>query len=256
MTTAGDSNIIFALMIDLNAALEYLNNDFLLNVSIIEPIKRGTAEVLYASEECVFVRDKNSGVIMLQTENIKLADKLLDTLPESVTHIVAHNVSLAELIESKLGFEKRVPCNQAVYRGKPFEVERGNLEIRLMREEEADEASAMYFGSVEEASAHIRLGLVYCGLYRGKVAAMIGRHREGSMGLLVVKEEYRRKGFGGIMEKFLINSLLERGLVPYCQVIEGNAASLNLQRKIGLDISENMLYWMIRKKSISSCGDD
>ena len=243
-------------MNDLNAALEYLNSDYLLNVSIIEPIKRGTAEVLYSAEDCVMIRDKNTGVIMLQTENICLADSLLDTVPESTTHIVAHNISLAELVENKLGYKKRVPCNQAVYARQPFEISNSDLEIRLMQEEDAKEASDMYFDSLDRAKEHIRQGLVYGGFRGGKIAAMIGRHEEGSMGLLVVKEEYRRRGFGEIMEKFLINSLLEKGLTPYCQVIEGNTASLSLQRKLGLDISKNLLYWMIKEKSLSACGEN
>ena len=234
-------------MTDLNTALEYLNNDYLLNVSITDPIKRNTAEVIYAAQDCVMVRDKNSNVIMLQTENLELAERLLDSLPKSVTHIVAHNISLAELIENKLGYKRRVPCNQAVYSKQPFAMEDCELEIRLMQEVDAKEASAMYFDSVDYAADHIRRGLVYGGYHNGKIAAMIGRHYEGSMGLLVVKEAYRRRGFGEIMEKFLINSLLEKRLTPYCQIIEGNTASLNLQRKLGLDISENMLYWMIKK---------
>ena len=246
MTTVGDRTIIFSIMSDLNEALEYLNSDYLLNVSIIDPIKRGTAEVLYAAKDCVMTRDKNSDVIMLQTENITLADRLLDTVPESVTHIVAHNISLAQLVEHKLGYKRRVPCNQAVYSRQPFVIGENALEIRLMKEEDAEEASGMYFDSVERAKEHIRLGLVLGGFHNGKIAAMIGRHEEGSMGLLVVKEEYRRRGYGEIMEKFLINSLLEKGLTPYCQIIEGNTASLNLQRKLGLDISENMLFWMIK----------
>ena len=239
---------------DLPSALEYLNRDYPLNVSIIEPIGRNTAEVLYAAGDCVMIEDKLSNVVMLQTENVDLAEKLLDTLPKSVTHIVAHNEKLAVLVEKKLGYKKRVPCNQAVYRGQPFELENRGLEIRPMTEEDAEEASAMYFGSVEEALEHIRLGLVYAGVYNGNIACMIGRHVEGSMGQLVVKEEYRRKGFGEVMEKFLINTLIKRGLVPYCQVIVGNTASLNLQHKLGLEVSENKLYWMIKEKSSSSCG--
>lgn len=234
-------------MTDLNEALEYLNRDYLLNISIIDLIERGTAEVLYATKDCVMVKDRISGVTMLQTENLSLADRLLDSLPKDATHIVAHNISLAELIENKLGFNRRVPCNQGVYSGKPLSNPNSELEIRLMKEDDAEEASNMYFGSADEAKEHIRRGLVYGGFCGGKIAAMIGRHYQGSMGLLVVKEEYRRRGFGEIMEKFLINSLLERGLTPYCQVVEGNTASLSLQRKLGLDISENMLYWLIKK---------
>lgn len=233
---------------DLLAALEYLNRDYLINASIIDSVKRDASEIIYAGKDCLMVKDKLCGVVMLQTENFELAKRLLDNLPDDVTYIVAHNLSLAELVEKELGYKKRVPCYQAVYKKQPFAQDEGcGLEIRLLHEEEAPDASEMYFDSLDEAKKHIRLGLVYGGFYQGKLAAMIGRHYEGSMGLLVVKEDYRRRGFGGVMEKFLINHLIKRGLTPYCQIIEGNNASLALQRKLGLDISGNMLYWMIKE---------
>ena len=224
-----------------------MEKDLLLNVSIIEPIRCGMADVLYAEKDCVMILDRPSNVVMLQTENIELADKLLGKLPKGVTHIVAHNLSLAKLVERKLGYKRRIPCYQAVYNKEPFLIENNGLEIRLMQKEDVEEACAMYFDSEDEAREHIAYRNLYCGVYKGKIAAMIGLHLEGSMGLLVVKEEYRRMGFGETMEKFLINSLLKRGMTPYCQIIEGNSASLGLQRKIGFDISENMLYWMLKE---------
>ena len=98
--------------------------------------------------------------------------------------------------------------------------------------------------NIDEALEYLRLGLVYGGFVNGKIIGMIGLHYQGSMGLLEVKPEYRRNGYGEIMEKFLINSRLEKGLIPYCQIIDDNAASLALQRKLGLDLSDNKLYWM------------
>ena len=233
---------------DLLAGIEYLNGDYIINASIIDSIKRDACEIIYAGNDCVMVRDKLCGVVMLQTENLELADRLLDNLPNGENHIVAYNLALAKLVEQKLGYKKRVPCYQAVYRKEPFVLdELRELEIRPLREEEAAQASETYFDSIEEAKKHIRLGLVYGGFYAGEFAAMIGLHYEGSMGLLVVKEKYRRRGFGEVMEKYLINDRLKMGRTPYCQVIEGNDASLNLQRKLGLDISQNMLYWMIKE---------
>ncbi|MCH5146996.1 MAG: hypothetical protein J1F61_03190 [Clostridiales bacterium] len=233
---------------DINAGLIFLNGDYLINVSIIDPIKRNTAEVLYASHECVMIKDKISGVIMLQTENIKLADRLLDNLPEGTDLVVAHNPALADLVERKLGFDKRIPCYQGVYRNSPFNLPQTDLEIRLLQENEAEAASQMYHFTIDDALRHIRLGLVYGGFDNGEMVTMIGLHYQGSMGLLEVKENCRRRGYGQIMEKFLINSLLEHGRIPYCQIIDDNAPSLALQSKLGLDISKNKLFWMRKKR--------
>ena len=231
-------------MKDLNAALKYLYRDYPINASIIEPIKLGTAEVMYASDDCIMVRDNSSSVIMLQTENLELAEQLLDKLPLEVTHVVAHNDALFKLVERKLGYNVNVPCYQGVYIGKPFDLDTGELKIRLLRDDEAGIACALYHFTEDEAVAHIRRGLVYGGFCGDVPAAIIGQHWQGSMGILSVDEKFRRRGYGEIMEKFLINSLLEKNLVPYCQIIEGNKASLSLQRKLGLVLSKNMLYWM------------
>lgn len=233
---------------DINAGLKYLNGDYLINVSIIDPIKRNTAEVLYASHECVMIKDKISDVIMLQTENMQLAERLLDSLPGGTELLVAHNPVLADLVERKLGFDKRTPCYQGVYRRAPFNLPQTDLEIRLLRESEAEAASQMYRFTVEDAIRHIRLGLVYGGFNNGEMVAMIGQHYQGSMGLLEVRQDCRRKGYGGYMEKFLINSLLSEGRIPYCQIIDDNAPSLALQSKLGLDISKNKLFWMRKKR--------
>lgn len=241
---------------DKNVAIEYLKKDYLINADIIDPIMRNTAEILYASPECVMIKDNYSGVIMLQTEDLELADRLIGSLPQEGVAIVAHNEALADLVERKLGYKKRVPCYQAVYRREPFKTPETELKIRLLKENEAELASAMYRFNTEEAIDHIRLGLVYGAFENGDMVAMIGLHYQGSMGLLEVKESCRRKGYGEIMEKFLINSQLEQGRAPYCQIIDDNTPSLCLQRKLGLDISKNKLYWMIKEdnKKTNSCA--
>lgn len=226
--------------------MDYLGRDYLINASIIEPVKNGTAEVMFASPSAIMVKDKLSDVVMLQTQDLDLADKLLDDLPEGCDHIVAHNARLAEFTMKKLGYTVSVPCYQAVYNKKDrFTLpDFADFTVRPMTEAEAEKASTMYGFTPESAAQHIRLGLVYGGYTKAGIAAMIGLHLQGSMGLLVVAEEFRRRGYGEIMEKFLINRLLDKNLVPYCQIVEGNTASLSLQAKLGLDISKNMLYWL------------
>lgn len=51
-------------------------------------------------------------------------------------------------------------------------------------------------------------------------------------------------GYGYLLEGYLINELLKQKKVPYCQVIEGNEASLALQRKLHMKISSRYSYWV------------
>lgn len=64
------------------------------------------------------------------------------------------------------------------------------------------------------------------------------------MGLLEVLPAYQRKGYATMLESYLINYFLDQGWVAYCQVIENNQASLQLQKKLGLTISQNVSFWM------------
>ena len=72
----------------------------------------------------------------------------------------------------------------------------------------------------------------------------IGRHPEGSMGLLLVLPEYRRRGYGAELESFMIEKILGEGRIPYAHIIEDNFNSLSLQRKLGCEAAEEKVYWL------------
>ena len=231
-------------MNDIRAALKYLERDFPINASIIDPIKQGTADVLYASCDCAFLRGLG-GVYMLQTTDLILASKLISKITTDVP-LVTHSKELTALAIEEKGYNHNVPCYQAVYLDEPPEL-KNSLEIRPLREDEVHEAVEMYHFDLESALMHIRCGLVYGGIYEDKIVGMVGFHYQGSMGMLSVKPEFRRMGFGEELEKFIIRKKLGLGGIPYCQVVEGNSASLALQRKLGLRISANMLSWLSKR---------
>ena len=59
-----------------------------------------------------------------------------------------------------------------------------------------------------------------------------------------IKKAYQHHGYGYLLEGYLINELLKQKKVPYCQVVEGNEASLALQRKLHMKISSRYSYWV------------
>ena len=78
----------------------------------------------------------------------------------------------------------------------------------------------------------------------GRLAAFAGTHAEGSMGMLEVLPDYRRRGMGEALEACLIARQLEKGWVPFCQIFDGNEPSLRLQKKLGLKLASGRLYWI------------
>ena len=77
----------------------------------------------------------------------------------------------------------------------------------------------------------------------GQLAGFMGRHSEGAMGMLEILPAFRRRSLGSELEKAYINRLLDASLTPYCHVVHTNEASLQLQKKLGLVFSEEMVHW-------------
>ena len=101
--------------------------------------------------------------------------------------------------------------------------------------------------ALENARADILRGAMYVGYVEGCPVGYIGIHREGTFGLLEVLPEHRRKGYGALLEKALINDQLAKGLTPSCHILETNAASIALQKSLGLWVNDQdgrRIHWM------------
>ena len=75
-------------------------------------------------------------------------------------------------------------------------------------------------------------------------AGFIGKHEEGSIGMLTVLPEYRGQKIALALEAYMINRELEQGFTPYGQVREDNTASIKLQKKVGLCFSKTPVFWV------------
>lgn len=52
------------------------------------------------------------------------------------------------------------------------------------------------------------------------------------------------RGIAEALERHLINRILEKGWVPFCQIFTDNEASVKLQQKLGLRIGRDTVYWI------------
>lgn len=82
------------------------------------------------------------------------------------------------------------------------------------------------------------------GILDGQLAGFAGIHQEGTVGMLEVLPEFRRRGLAEVLEAAVINLQLERGRLPYCHIRVGNEASMALQRKLGLTIDDHPMFWV------------
>jgi GNAT superfamily N-acetyltransferase len=104
------------------------------------------------------------------------------------------------------------------------------------------------YRNIPEELDYVRLllekGLITGAYVGGRCAGFIGRHSEGSIGLLEVLPEFRRRGIAEALLSDAINRELALGHIPFGQVVWDNGPSLALQKKVGSEISEGHLYWM------------
>ncbi len=84
---------------------------------------------------------------------------------------------------------------------------------------------------------------IFGAIVDGKLVGFMGRHGDGNMGMLEVFDGYRRRGIGAALERFMINYVMTFGRVPVCDVHIENAASLALQRKLGMTAGRAYTFW-------------
>ena len=66
--------------------------------------------------------------------------------------------------------------------------------------------------------------------------------------------QYRRRGYGQELETFILNRVLAAGELPYCQIFQGNEASLALQAKLGWKLADKYTCWLFppRNRSVAN----
>lgn len=225
-------------------AIAYLMKDLLLNVCMIEPIRRNTATILYADTDGVLLKEQKSDAYMISVDNFERGVDLLDKISEC-SLIVAHQEFMVDYILNKFGLHEKLKCVQAVYMDKAKIDVTEELEIRQLEQKHLKVILEHYDKLSDEEIKEILVnGNLFGGYKNGRLIGFIGNHLEGSMGLLEIFPQYRRLGYGAALESYMINQMVEKGLVPFGQIEIGNEKSIALQNKLGFSISKNSVCWM------------
>lgn len=224
--------------------IAYLMKNPLLHMEMIESIRRGTADILYAAEDGVLIKEQKSSAYMISVDNFRKGRELIDEMP-ICNAIVVHQENMVDYISYKFRLTEIIECFQAVYMDKTRFHIKDNLEIRQLNESQKEIILKHYDKlSSDEIEEILNNGNLFGGYKDGRLVGFIGNHLEGSIGLLEIFPQYRRLGYGTILESYMVNRMLENGLVPFGQIEVNNKKSLALQKKLGFKISSDRLYWM------------
>jgi tRNA (guanine37-N1)-methyltransferase len=229
------------------SAIQYLSKDPLLHTDMLESIRSGHAELLAAGQDGVLLINTAAEAVMMSTESAETADRMLACVP-AVPLFVAHQSFYEKAAAQKFGYTQKMVCHQAIYlKGQPLPIPCGAPAIRPLNRQHLSFIMEHYTHADDEAYLMERLesGAMFGAFTKDVLAGFIGTHAEGSMGMLEVLPPYRRRGIALALETFLINRLLDRGRVPFAQIVTDNAASLKLQRKLGFTVSDKTLSWLM-----------
>lgn len=148
-----------------------------------------------------------------------------------------------------LGFEADA-CISFAYldRGLPPIGTRADITVRKLAPTLAETVTAHYSCrggsySAEDVRGLMRAHAMLGALVDSKLAGFIGRHGDGSMGMLTVLDGYRRRGIGEELERDMISLVMLEGRVPICDVYADNAPSVALQKKLGLTAARGYTFW-------------
>lgn len=212
---------------------------------MVQTIVRGTAEILEAKELGVLIRHTRADLYMLAGDTQRI-DEMTRLIPQGAEEILIHGTRPPELVHAvrtRFHLANVLPFLQYAYYGELPPVE--NVEIRTLDEAYLDVLSAEYeHGSRDYMAGRIADGVMLGAFVEGRLAGFVGEHIEGSMGLLHVMPAFRRHHIGSALERAMIRETMLRGHTAYCQVFPENGASQSLQRRLGLQAAQGMLYWL------------
>ena len=216
------------------------------NLGIDRVIRRKTADIIVDTDKVLLVYDRVSGAYMLADKDTDSGLKTLDRYIGGCELLMTSNYKTGLIAYEKYGFTKDLRCYQVAYYGDIPEADT-KLEIRTADENDLPLLIETYrLITADEMKKVVQRGSLLLGYADGELVGFIGEHLEGSMGLLYVFPEHRRKGCAETLEKYYIINTINKGFIPFGQVEKDNFASLKLQKKLGFVQSENLIFWMVK----------
>lgn len=223
-----------------------LETNPVLYAGLIQIRKRGTSEILEETENGIFLLDTVSSGVMLAVENDETGRQWLRKHSDlHYTLLSVFDRELVDFFRAEYGLTEVLDCYQALYPLNTPPACGKKLQIRCAAQQDLPIIMTHYDKLSEaELKQVIVRGNLFLAFHNGDAVGFVGEHLEGSMGLLEVFPDCRRQGYGAELESFMISRMLERGLLPYCQVEADNEKSLALQRKLGMTVSREKVYWV------------
>ena len=214
-------------------------------VDMTESLRRGAGRLLYNGDEGSLVLSTDGTFLLSDIQDgALLCEKIRTLCPAAPKLFTVKSDDAAAALMREFSLHDSMRCTQWVY-------EKGEppcpvmADIRPLTQEHAALAASVYHdGDGAYIRNRIEHGALFGVFESDALAGFAGLHDDGSMGMLEILPPFRRRGYAAQLEAFLIAAALKEGRTPYCHVVDGNEASLHLQRKMGLTCTRLPAIWV------------
>ena len=242
-------------MFDLSICQELFDRDPVRYLDMTEAVRRGIGTVLYASPTAALVdipspeQPDAFHTYLMCCAGLEEATLLCGLLPAGGRFLLAaHEEFCVPLLKERFGatlFLEGASYQAAYLRTQPPVLQDYVLAIRQLDVSDLPQVSAHYqLEGADYLCSLLDRGQLFGGFQNGTLAGFVGRHAEGSIGLLEILPQYRRQGFATALERYMIDLELSLCHITFGQVLTDNAPSLALQRSLGMTISSGTLCWL------------
>lgn len=215
-------------------------------IDISDALQDKDCHVLYSKEDGIIVNLKQTAFVAVSDKT--KTDNYLSIIKQSnPTLLTIHDEWFATYLLNNKIYQLENKCYQVYYDKKDV------LSFKLSANERIEtltlDDKALVLNNYSLTDEDYILNRISCGVMSklivdNTVVGFIGEHEEKAIGMLVVFPSYQNKGYGTLLMKYKMTQLLNKGKVPYSNIICGNEKSIQLHKKLGFKFNTHYVYWL------------
>ncbi len=213
--------------------------------ALINYVINNGGEILYAEKDGVLALYK--GIYALFGTSGQGLTKALSLVENASCFVCSSSEEGDAVLKNFKNIKKKKACYQILYR-EPFGVEiPEDTTVKELppTDENIDFVTSTYtLGFAREDIKRLMQDFTFYATYtNGELSGYIGRHDEGSIGLLEIMPKFRRKGLGAFLVDYSVKMVNEQGDIAYCNIEVNNEKSLKMHLKMNFIPSNKFVYW-------------
>ncbi len=214
------------------------------NIHIMECLSRGRGEILYECGDNILVYVNDVKAAFMNVESAEAGVSLFKLVPKDVEWFVTSQEFMNQPVCEYFRMQVDMECIQACYTNRE-QLPVRHKDIRPLTMQDLEYVTAHYTVTGREyIQKLIARNMMYGAFVDESLVGFVGEHSEGSIGMLFVEQECRRRGIGEALEAFMINRHRLLGYIPFGQIVVDNYPSIELQRRMGLYFSKRHIWWL------------